>query len=178
VIDPNTKKDYLTEVKGGRFLQVENKFVKYPFPRGGYNSLDADFPLFFSNVLEFYKTPNFDILIPFNTGGHWVAVHIEMRETNVVIYHVNSCNGDGSSYLSGVIHFLTSGGRNVRIEERRCLMQTDGAACGVFTAEYIRNILKGSPLPDNKSMNSDDTLALRTEHLQMIEQQGDKLVGM
>jgi len=121
--------------------------------------------------------PN-DIIIPYNSGSHWVTVQIQFNDQTINVNYFDSLNNESPEINQGrddnvVANFLRPlkeqletkfPGRNViyPLNVKLARIQSDNKACGVIVVENIKDLIYGNKLPTKLPLSDEIVLYLRT----------------
>ncbi len=98
------------------------------------------------------------VLIPVNTGGHWVALALVKNANGHITAIYNDPMGtplNARDHIAELIVALTALGENVTIRDLTTKLQHNGVACGAFTAETLAVLSK----LDINALNQDEIKA-------------------
>ena len=130
--------------------------------------------------------PPTEIIIPFNPGGHWVTIRIDMLQNRIdyidsLSHEIPEINTLREEHIRGNLITLQEflgqffGGRNFNINIFYGQIQPDSVSCGVLTFENIRNIIEGrNAFSSNPQgfINHADIQFLRDQHQQLLADNG------
>ncbi len=122
--------------------------------------------------------PKEKLLIPFNTGGHWVGVQIEKTEDNKANFTVlNSLNGDIKKPSASDTHWhqrwqdkLPGIELKLKMPEAQVWQQQDATTCGAWAVENLRREGYRENLGSAQTAQMDD-VAVRKHHAALLEDQ-------
>ena len=129
-----------------------------------------------------FKPKNFELLIPFNPGGHWVTLHVQVSPNGVTVEYIDSLEHSEdiiNQSIKTIAEERTQLLRNllekqfgkVVFKYKLARIQQDDFACGALTVANILDITNGMP-PSPKVHSPADILQERKLQQQRLRNIG------
>ncbi|USO00485.1 MAG: hypothetical protein H6845_01520 [Alphaproteobacteria bacterium] len=171
--DTKREEELLENARDGNvFFKFYKKDAKYVLPPRSGDLAESMLKLF----PKLNNAENNLILIPYNTGGHWITLEVSINaDSSCNIKHIDSLQG---AYKQKANEFITmfrkvkqlasftftnSGTITPRI-------QPNSTDCGAYSVENICDIMAGNKLPCTEKINRRQSLDIKTNHYNLLLQ--------
>lgn len=189
------KKDIITKFtmqgeNNGDFTElvykIGNRYILPPIGAGGGSDPFVQIAAVLSNFFTLTTVDSnllSEIIIPFNSGGHWVTLRITINQDTIDIAFIDSLsheeaeiNKKKESHIRSKLeaikrcleeHFK----RSAKVEILTQRIQPDSLACGAIAVENIIDLVGGKTLPST-SLSKEEILYLRINHLKYLKNSG------
>ena len=169
----------------GIIHQVGNHHILPPIELAHGNTLQSHIENFLNNLAHQGIAAPTSIIIPYNPGGHWVTVHIQITDNQIKLLYIESLLGfqdrknrlEIGQKMETLRNFL-----EVRYERHTIIdivyrkLQSDSYACGPITVEVVQEIAFNALIPAlPQQLNAAAIMVLRDRHVQLLHEHGRDL---